>query len=212
MPRRRLMASQAETYFKKGHDEFSPSGPRESFEVAEKKYYRMDRHTYNQGIWGQNGPPSILRPKPTEKGTNITEDKSFDSNIFANPNKLFNMMTTVYKPTWVNPHNAVHPSSVSRNNSQKMQGLCATVIVKCILCNYINEKFELFKRLETNGKGNSPPEIDVRLWQHMSVSETSLASIQCLVALILIPLLKKPWSETFTKLPQHSHHWERSSW
>ena len=63
MPRRRLMASQAGTYFKKGHDEFFPSGPRESFEVAEKNTAgwigihiiwesegKMDHHQ----SWGQN--------------------------------------------------------------------------------------------------------------------------------------------------------------
>ena len=147
-------------------------------------YSRMDRHIYDLGIRGQNGPPSILRPRPTEKGTNITEDKSFDSNIFANLNKLSYMMTTVYKT-----HVSESPQCSSLRFSfpqqlQKMQGLGATVTVKCISYNYVSEKFELFKRLETNGKGNSPAEINVRLRQYMSSSQTSLASIQCLFALM----------------------------
>lgn len=183
MPHPRQRASNARTYFKKGHKYFPP-GQQRSFQGVEKNYSRMDRDTYSLGIRGQNGPPSILRPRPIERESSTAEAKSFDSNIFASMNKLSDMMTVVYMTHLSESSQCSFPNFTFPQQLQNMQGLGPTVSVKCNSCNYISRKFELFKRLDVSGKGNSPVEINVRLGQYMSSSETSLASIQCLFALL----------------------------
>ena len=167
----------------------------------QKNFSRMERHIYNLGILGTNGPPSILKPKPTERVSNITEDKAFDSNIFVNLNKLSDMMTPNIKPIWVNPHNAVSPNSDFRNSSTKWRA-------------WMQLSFWSVNHVVKSARNLNYPKGPIPAAKvSLSDLDSTCHPVRCpwlaynvfLPCWIPIPQQKKKtWSETFTKLLRHN--------